>query len=274
MLVLFSLNAFADKADEFIPEKTAQNGYLEPFQLFDDVFYVGDKWVSSYLIKTTDGLVLVDTLDSPYGRWIPDNIKKLGLNPKDIKYIFITHGHSDHVGNAEYLQRHFGSKVVISHEDYLLAKEQSAKSKGTQVFKAPKVEYFAKDNDELTVGDKTFKLYLTPGHTKGCLSIDFFVTEKGKKHRAFIVGGMGTNFSGLELARSYLASVARIKAISQQNPVVEVNLANHPGMNQLFERQKMITKDNNPFIDAKGFQDFIVTLEERGAKKLMEEQQQ
>ncbi|MDW6005446.1 MBL fold metallo-hydrolase [Vibrio mangrovi] len=274
VLIFISLSSFATEVDEFIPEKTTKNGYVEPFQMFDDVFYVGDKWVSSYLIKTSAGLVLVDTLESPYGRWIPDNIRSLGLDPNEIKYIFITHGHSDHVGNAEYLQSKYGSKIVISYEDYLLAKELSAKSSGQALFKVPHVESFTKDGDEIVVGNTAFKFYLTPGHTKGCLSIDFFVTENGIRHRAFIVGGNGTNFSGSELAHRYVESVARIKAISQSEPVVEVNLANHPRMNQLFERKNRAVKGVNPFIDSKGFQDFVATLEARGAKKLQEEQAQ
>ena len=196
----------------------------------------------------------------------------LGLKPEDIKYIFITHGHSDHVGGAEFLQRTYGSQVVISYEDFLLAKEQSKNSKGKNVFKAPKVERFIGDDAELTVVDSKFKFYLTPGHTKGCLSIDFFVKDRGLKHRAFIVGGNGTNFEGLKQAKMYVESVARIAEISRQIPAVEVNLANHPEMNQLFERQAQNTQRINPYIDAEGFAEFLEVLKARGAKKLLEEQ--
>ncbi|RSD30040.1 MBL fold metallo-hydrolase [Vibrio pectenicida] len=122
-LILFlSISVFSADLKEKIPDKTEENGYVEPFKMFDDLYYVGDKWVSSYLVTTSDGLVLIDSLDSPYGRWIPQNIEKLGFNPKDIRYIFITHGHSDHVGSAEYIQRHFGAKVIMSNIDFRLAK--------------------------------------------------------------------------------------------------------------------------------------------------------
>ena len=189
ILVFLSFEVFPFTLTQPIPEKATKNGYVEPFQMFDDLYYVGDKWVSSYLIKTSDGLVLIDSLESPFAQWIPDNVRKLGLNPQDIKYIFITHGHSDHVGGAEFLQSMYGSKVVISYEDFLLAKEQSKDSIGKGLFKAPEVQQFTGDGAELSIGDSKFKFYLTPGHTKGCLSIDFFVKDHGRKHRAFIVGG-------------------------------------------------------------------------------------
>ncbi|UXI00110.1 MBL fold metallo-hydrolase [Photobacterium sp. TY1-4] len=272
LIILLSFQSFALEQADFIPEKTEKNGYVEPFQMFDDLYYVGDKWVSAYLITTSDGLVLVDSLESPYGRWIPENIEKLGLNPKDLKYMIITHGHSDHVGSAEYIQRKYGSKLIISYEGSLLAKSQSEKSKGKSQFMPPRVDNIAQDKDELIVGNKRFKLYLTPGHTKGTLSIDFSVQDKGIEHRAFIVGGNGTNFNGLDLAEKYVQSVEKIRRISQATPAVEVNLASHPHMAQIFSRKAKGSEEMNPFIDEDGFQEFLDVLEARGAKKLLEEQ--
>ncbi|MFC3150843.1 MBL fold metallo-hydrolase [Litoribrevibacter euphylliae] len=272
LLIFLSFKSFSLDHSEFIPERTDKNGYVEPFKMFDDVYYVGDKWVSSYLISTSDGLVLVDSLESPYGRWIPGNIKRLGLDPKDLKYILITHGHSDHVGSAEYIQRNYGGKVIISYEGFLLTQSQSEASEGKTHFIPPKVDSFTKDNDELIVGNKRFKFYLTPGHTKGCLSIDFSVKDNGIDHRAFIVGGNGTNFNGLDLAANYVKSVERIRRISQSSPKVEVNLASHPRLAQIFERKAKHSGRNNPFIDQDGFQAFLDVLDARGAKKLLEEQ--
>lgn len=272
LLIFLSFKTFALDQIEPSPERTKENGFVEPFKIFDDVYYVGDKWVSSYLITTSVGLVLIDTLDSPYGRWIPESIEKLGLDPKNIKYILITHGHSDHVGSAEYIQRNYGGKVIISYEDFLLAKSQSEESTGKNHFIPPLVDGFAQDEDELVVGNKRFKFYLTPGHTRGCLSIDFTVKDKGVSHRAFIVGGNGINFSGLDLAEKYVQSVERVRRISRIKPKVEVNLANHPDMAQIFERKAKQSEKSNPFIDEKGFQKFLDVLAARGAKKLLEEQ--
>lgn len=272
-LSIISFKSLASETTDFIPEKSEKNGYVEPFQMFDNVFYVGDKWVSSYLIRTSEGFVLVDALESPYGRWIPENIKKLGLDPAKIKYILVTHGHSDHVGGVEYIQAQYGSQVIMSQQAFDLTQKQSQKSKDKGRFEVPEVKHLAKGGDTFKVGQTEFKFHSTPGHTQGALSIDFFVTDKGKEYRAFIVGGNGTNFDGLDLAQKYVISVEKIKAISQEPPAVEVNLASHPRLNQLFERKEQIAKGRkNPFIDAAGFQAFLNVLEARGAKKLLEEQ--
>ena len=34
-------------------------------------------------------------------------MKKVGLNPADIKYVVVSHGHLDHAGGAKYLQEHY-----------------------------------------------------------------------------------------------------------------------------------------------------------------------
>ncbi len=74
---------------------------MEPFQIFDNLYYVGIDWVSACVLETTDGLILIDSL---YGKWINPmlaNIAKLGLDPADIKYVLVTHGHFDHHGGAK-----------------------------------------------------------------------------------------------------------------------------------------------------------------------------
>lgn len=270
LICLFSVSQ--SYAKEFIPEKTDKNGYVEPFQMFDDLFYVGDKWASSYLVRTTDGLVLIETLESPYGRWIPSNVEKLGLNPSDIKYILVTHGHSDHVGNAEYIQRHYGSKVVMSKEELQLAKEQSTKSKGKGHFEAPHVNVFVKDGDHLVIGDTKFTFYITPGHTKGCVSIDFMVKNAGIPYRAFMVGGHSPSKTDIKLVGEFIKSIERIRTIALQEPKVSVNLANHPHKNHLFEERALGINDSkkNYFIDSKGFVEFLNKQEEIGKKKLEE----
>ena len=271
LLALFiSMKAVADPG---APEMKSENGYVEPFRMFDNVYYVGDKWVSSYAVETSSGLVIIDTLDFPYSKWIPANLEKLGLNDKKVSHIFVTHGHSDHVGGAEFLQSLYGSKVIMSEKALELAKEQAIKSNGKEEFLPPVVESFAEDSSTINVGDTEFRFYITPGHTEGDLSIDFFVEDKGKRYRAFVVGGHGTDFQKPGLAKQFMTSMARIKNFALQSPAVTVNLSNHPHKNNLFANRELKAKGetDNPFISQENFMRFIEQQEEAAVKKIKEE---
>jgi metallo-beta-lactamase class B len=250
------------------PSETDKIGRMEPFKLFDNIYYVGDSWVSSYLVVTETGLVLIDTLDMPYSHWIPGNIKKLGFKPEKLTHIIITHGHSDHVGGAEFLSAKYHAKVLISKEALALATEQSKSVDKINQFKPPKNVQLVEDNQSLNIGGQSFTFYATPGHTQGDRSIELVAKHNGANYRALTYGGMGDNFSGLDLAQKYVASVARITALNTPDHPFAVNLANHPPAAQLFERRDSAKNSVNPYIDQEGFAKFLLVLKERGDNKL------
>ncbi|EDK26440.1 metallo-beta-lactamase [Vibrionales bacterium SWAT-3] len=267
---LFLLVSTSVIASENVPEMSIKNGYVEPFQMFDNVYYVGDRWVSSYAVETTKGLVLIDTLDFPYSMWIPTNLEKLGLQDKAITHILVTHGHSDHAGGAQYLQSEYDSKVVMTQKGYELAISQANKSSGNNSFLPPKVDFFVQDSSSLIVGGDEFKFYLTPGHTEGDYSIDLMVKDEGIPHRAFVVGGHSINARDPKLAKQFFESMDRVREIALQPPVVSVNLSNHPHKNHLFANREKRNVDgsNNPFISESNFFRFLEQQEALAKEKL------
>ncbi|HCG5249954.1 TPA: MBL fold metallo-hydrolase [Vibrio parahaemolyticus] len=270
-VVLLLLVSVCARANEDFPEMNDKNGYVEPFQMFDDVYYVGDKWVSSYAVETNTGLVIIDTLDFPYSKWIPINLKKLGLEKKPVTHILATHGHSDHVGGAQYLQAKYGSKVVMTSKGHELAKTQAVKSEGSNKFFPPNVDLIVKDGMTLEIGGKPFKFYITPGHTEGDFSLDFMVQDSGALHRAFVVGGHSLSTKKPELANQFLKSMDRIREIALKPPVVTVNLANHPHKNDLFTNRDKRKNGAvvNPFISKYNFFMFLEQQENLAKEKLV-----
>ena len=85
---------------------------VPPFKIFDNLYYVGLDFVCAYVIQTSDGLILVDTLFGQYSDYTARAMQELGLNPRDVKYIVITHGHDDHIGQTIELAEKFGCPVV------------------------------------------------------------------------------------------------------------------------------------------------------------------
>ena len=244
--------------------------YVEPFQIFDNVFYVGIDWVAAYVIKTSDGLILVDSL---YGSWIRpllQNITKLGLNPADIKYVINTHGHFDHAGGSAFFQSAYGAKIVMTEEDWQLA---AAKPDLPQFYMpVPKRDIVVVDGDTIELGDTTIELFHTPGHTEGVLTLRYQVRDGEDTHTAITLGGVGLNFSGVERTQTYLRSYARLQSMEEN---ITVSLPNHAAMGGVFEKAELLAQrqvgDAHPFVDAEAYRSSLDTFVNNAKKKLADE---
>ena len=131
-----------------------------------------------------------------------NNIRAVGFNPSDIKYVINTHGHFDHAGGSAYLQKVHGAEIVMTAEDWAIAR---AEPELPQFYMPqPNVDIVAKDGDTITLGDNTFELFNTPGHTTGVLSIRYKVREGDNEYTAMTLGGVGLNFSGVARTETYI----------------------------------------------------------------------
>src|SRR5437773_12470153 len=93
--------------------------YAEPARVFDNLYFVGGKIHSSWALTTRKGIILIDTI-YPYNpeELVVGGMKKLGLDPKSIKYVLVSHAHGDHIGGAEMLQSRYGARVVMGGPDW------------------------------------------------------------------------------------------------------------------------------------------------------------
>jgi metallo-beta-lactamase class B len=198
---------------------------VEPFKIFDNVYYVGMKHVSAFLVTTSDGLVLLDATFPTTAELTLDNVRKLGFKPENIEYILISHSHADHYGGAGRIKELTGAHIVMSLEDWQSVEQQQAAGgqggRGAGI--ALKRDIVKGEGDTLNAGDTEFKFYLTPGHTVGALSVEFKVFDRGKAYRALSPGGLGMQF-GPEGTAPFIASMEHLVALGPW----DVLLANHP----------------------------------------------
>ena len=225
--------------------------YVEPFQIFDNVYYVGIDWVAAYLIETGDGLILIDSL---YGSWLPvllNNIRELGFDPADVKYLINTHGHFDHAGGSALFQKVYGSRVVMTAEDWQVA--QAKPELAAFYLPTPRVDMVAEDGDTISLGDNTITLYKTPGHTEGVLSLGFTGKDGDDTHSILTLGGVGLNFSGIERTETYLDSYRRLQSMQDS---FSVSLPNHQSMGRVFDRRDLLAQRQagqaHPIVDKPG----------------------
>src|SRR5579864_9376503 len=147
-----------------------ESWHAEPVKVFDNLYFLGQTEYSVWAITTSQGIILIDSIfDYSVDDEVAGGLKKLGLDPTTIKYVVISHGHSDHSGGAKYLQDRFNARVILSAADWdLLDKSSQAK---------PRRDMVATDGQKLTLGNTTLTLYNTPGHTLGTLSTLIPVTD-------------------------------------------------------------------------------------------------
>lgn len=100
--------------------------HAEPAKVFDNFYFVGGKLHSTWALTTGEGIILIDTI-YPYNseELIIGGMQKIGLDPKNIKYVIISHAHGDHIGGAEMLQTRYGARIVMGGPDWDLVEKIS-----------------------------------------------------------------------------------------------------------------------------------------------------
>jgi glyoxylase-like metal-dependent hydrolase (beta-lactamase superfamily II) len=177
---------------------------IQPIKLFDSLYFVGTTAVGAFIIDTGDGLVMLDTGSGDAdAALMASDMKKLGLDPSKIKLILISHEHFDHYGGVQYLKRNFcpKAKVAISLVGWNML--QTYPPDWAHISSWPQsVDIYLTDGMKIKVGNVIFQIVATPGHSPGCMSFIFPVTDNGSPHMVGIMGG--TAVWRLELKPGYI----------------------------------------------------------------------
>ena len=221
--------------------------YAEPAKVFDNLYFVGGKVHSAWALTTSDGIILIDTI-YPYNsdELIVGGMKKLGLDPRNIKYIIISHAHGDHIGGAEMLQERYGARVVMGAPDW----DSVAKYPNRYKTMAPKRDIVATDGMKITLGGQTVTIWLTPGHTPGTLSYTFTVLDRGKPVNVVYSGGTAFNFvnntpdPGIRNFQIYIDSQKHIAAKAAETGAT-VLLSNHSEFDNAVNKNRMLAGRGN-----------------------------
>ena len=196
--------------------------HAEPVKVFDNLYFVGQTEYSAWAVTTSQGIILIDTIyDYSVEDEVVGGMKKLGLDPAQIKYVIVSHGHADHSGGARFLQDTFKPRVIISAADWDLLERNTAEDR------RPKRDMVATDGMKLTLGDTTLTLYLTPGHTPGTISTLIPVKDNGVPHLVAEWGGTMFNFVRTRDAfDTYISSAERFEGIAARAGA-DVIISNH-----------------------------------------------
>ena len=166
---------------------------VEPIHIFDDLFFVGHKKEGVYILKTSEGLVLMEAMatTTAWEDYLKPGLEKLGLDKEKVLMLLITHGHFDHYLGAEHIRLALGCPVGMSKEDtaYMVWCEENSGANKPQLI--PRVSRYLEDGEDLVFGDHSVHIMSAPGHTPGCLNFCFDVHDRGELHHAVMMGGFG-----------------------------------------------------------------------------------
>lgn len=241
-------------------------GYVKPFRIFGNLYFVGTVPASTHLIDTCDGLIVIDPGYPQSLYLVINNICELGFKIKDIKYIVITHGHYDHLGAVKALKELTGAKTFIGKEDvtYANGKEDLtwAKELGAEYYEAFEPDVLISHNNVIELGNTKILIKDAPGHTPGAKAFFFDVTDGKTTYRAAMHGGVGMNSMKKSFLDKYgLSTDIREKFVpaieSFMDEKVDILLGNHVGNNNTVGKASRITDEYNPFIDGAAWKNFL-----------------
>jgi metallo-beta-lactamase class B len=230
---------------------------IEPTKIFDNVYVIGNQGTVAYVINTSDGLLMIDSLsaDQTETQLLP-GFQKLGLDPAKVKMIVVGHGHADHFGGTAYFQEHYGSKIYISAADWDLMEHPPAGRGGAPKGPPPvlpKHDQVITEGQPIVLGDFKLTPVAVPGHTPGSMGFIFPVKDNGKTYMAAMYAGtiLTPGIVPDEGLQTYLKSVAHFEEQTRKAKVA-VELQNHPLMDpsqskldKLKDRKK---GESNPFV--------------------------
>lgn len=272
---LFTSSAQAQTVKDFLAATMAKwTAPFEPFQMIGNIYYVGTDGIAVYIIKTSDGLILMDTGVPQSTGMIKEHIEKIGLKESDIKLILNSHAHFDHTGGFAEIKKDTGAQLVSGERDKPLLETGTypGDEQNTDIgFPPVKVDRTVKDGDKITLGDTTLTAHATPGHSPGCTSWSMTVKDGGQDRNVlfFCSGTVALNRlvghpTHPGIVDDYRSTYAKVKAMK-----VDVLLGPHPEVYGM-QAKRAAMKDGvpNPFVKPGENVTYVSGLEQDFDKQL------
>ncbi len=265
----------ADEQAKLIPTPP-EEWYVPPAKVFDNLYYIGTKNESTWALTTSEGIILLNTNFDWVTPYLISELRVLGLDPADIKYVVVLRSHSDQAWGINAVKAIVPSARVIMPETEwdLLAKDN------TPARLKPVKDMVATDGQELTLGDTTVTLHFTPTSTPGNFSAIFPLKDGDQWHVGGMHGGsyMRAVQEGIQMfpdrqtmARTYVASSRRFKEI-EEKAGVDAIIYPHAEYDNTFQKIEALASrkpgDPHPFVSKDDVERFGIMHVECGEAHL------
>jgi metallo-beta-lactamase class B len=260
-----------------VPYAIGPDEDFPPHRIADNLYYVGSRTLSTYLVTTRKGHILIN---SSFDRTVPvirANVERLGFRFSDVKILLTSHAHDDHVaGHASIKQLTGASVQVMAGDDRVIAAGGAGQYLYSNRWRACPVDRVLRDGDKVTLGETTLVARLTPGHTRGCTTWTLRVRDGGQSYDAVIVGSPNVN-QGYRLVGNpdypeIAEDFARTFKVLKSLPC-DIFLGAHGKYYRMEDKIARLGKGTNPFIDPQGYRAYIEEREKAFQTTLREQQE-
>jgi metallo-beta-lactamase class B len=277
LILLLTLSLFPPTTGNSQADQTSRswNQPVKPYRIIGNIWYVGASGVTSFLITTPDGHILLDSGLPETVPQIRQNVAQLGFKLTGIKILINSHAHFDHAGGLAELKELTGAKLMATEADAELL-ERGGKDDfqwGDQyAYRPVKADRVLRDGDRVELGEVTLTARLTPGHTKGSTTWTMKVNEEGKQYDVVFstsVSAPGYNLVNnakyTQIADDYRRTFQILKSLP-----CDVFLGPHAEFFSMKEKMARIGQGTkpNPFIDPAGYREYVANGERDFQKTL------
>jgi metallo-beta-lactamase class B len=225
----------AAPAARVVPDRATW--YAQPYKVFDNFYFIGTRIHSAWALTTSQGIIVIDTLfDYAIEPEMVEGLTKLGLNPRDIKYVLISHAHGDHDQGAALLQSRYGAKIVMGAADWDSTVQRPATAAGG----VPKRDVVVGPQGmKITLGETSVEVIATPGHTPGTLSYIFPVKDGGDTLTVAYSGGTAFNFPRQAQSFAIYRDSQKKLADAARAAGATILMSNHTEFDRAYDRARI-----------------------------------
>jgi metallo-beta-lactamase class B len=262
------------------PTARSWNQPVKPYRIIGNVWYVGASGVTSFLITTSKGHILLDGGLPETAPQIKQNVARLGFKLTDIKILLNSHAHYDHAGGLAELKELTGAKLMATEADAALL-ARGGKDDFTwgdkYAYQPVKADRVLRDGDRVELGEVTLTARLTPGHTRGSTTWTMKAPDGGKQYDVVFATSVSApgyklvnNDKYPQIADDYRRSFQILKSLP-----CDVFLGPHAEFFSMKEKMARIEQGEkpNPFIDPDGYREYVANGE-KDIQKIIETQTQ
>lgn len=250
------------------------NRPTEPFRIIGNIYYVGSEGISSFLVTSPNGHILIDGGFEETAPQIIANIKTLGFDISQVKILLISHAHYDHAGGLAALKKASGARLMATDEEARLLRRGGRgdfQYNDELTYPAVKTDRLLQNGDYVRLGENSLQALVTPGHTKGATTFLMTLQKNGQEFPIVFASSISAPDYKLIGNERYpdIVSAFRRTFKTLERLDCSVFLTFHTGFFRMAEKRALLTDNGpNPFVDSSELKRYVNEMRGQFEKNL------